>query len=624
MPPFTTNPAARRPQHLLRASRLGLFALFSVALTSLVCLSAWHQNKHFYSAGIYLSRSGASLLALINFGALATLGLGKVVQRFIFGPLRHVEVEHLYERSWVAVTELLLAMTVFRDEFDARFTFFFLVLLFLKAFHWITADRVDFMEHTPTAPFLSHLRLQSFMAALLAVDLYLVFVCMASYWQHGPSMMILFGFEYTILASTMVVTALKYILHAVDARWYDHQWEAKSVWVFYLDLVHDFFKLVNYLTFLGVVLTTYGLPLHILRDLYLTLRSFLLKVRDLVRYRRATRNMDARYPSATPDDLARLSDRTCIICREDMYAPGEPRPDEPDEIVPPVAAATGGVGAGTPPAPFTATATHGTRRSQVPKKLPCGHVFHFGCLRSWLERQQSCPTCRRSVLETDNPVATAPAAAVPAAAAGVPPAAPVRAAPAAPPAVPAPPAAAVAPAPHGAVARAAPAPAPGPVPALTAAGAPAPPHAAPDPNGYLTDDDRPLLPRPTPAQLGPSSSSSSSSSATASRRPSLPRRSRAAIFNDLADLLPEVAATPAPPELETIISAVLAQIPPPPPPPPQAQVAAVVAPRDLSDEHLAALAAQARDRATLERQVEALAVVQGQIRDATREGAEVL
>ena len=36
-----------------------------------------------------------------------------------------------------------------------------------------------------------------------------------------------------------------------------------------------------------------------------------------------------------------------------------------------------------------------------PKKLPCGHMFHFRCLRSWLERQQSCPTCRRSVLGDD-------------------------------------------------------------------------------------------------------------------------------------------------------------------------------------------------------------------------------
>lgn len=42
-----------------------------------------------------------------------------------------------------------------------------------------------------------------------------------------------------------------------------------------------------------------------------------------------------------------------------------------------------------------------------PKKLPCGHILHFGCLRSWLERQQVCPTCRRSVLSgqptTNNP-----------------------------------------------------------------------------------------------------------------------------------------------------------------------------------------------------------------------------
>jgi E3 ubiquitin-protein ligase synoviolin len=37
----------------------------------------------------------------------------------------------------------------------------------------------------------------------------------------------------------------------------------------------------------------------------------------------------------------------------------------------------------------------------TPKKLPCGHIFHFYCLRSWLERQQSCPTCRRTVLDND-------------------------------------------------------------------------------------------------------------------------------------------------------------------------------------------------------------------------------
>ncbi len=51
------------------------------------------------------------------------------------------------------------------------------------------------------------------------------------------------------------------------------------------------------------------------------------------------------------------------------------------------------------------------------KKLGCNHVFHLHCLRSWLERQQNCPICRRSVVPP-TPAAAAPAPA--ARAAGVP------------------------------------------------------------------------------------------------------------------------------------------------------------------------------------------------------------
>ena len=59
----------------------------------------------------------------------------------------------------------------------------------------------------------------------------------------------------------------------------------------------------------------------------------------------------------------------CIICREDM-----------------VAMTAGGM---------------------RPKKLPCNHSFHLGCLRSWLERQQACPTCRAPVLPEENNEAAA-------------------------------------------------------------------------------------------------------------------------------------------------------------------------------------------------------------------------
>lgn len=60
-----------------------------------------------------------------------------------------VQPQHLYEKSWYAVTETCLAMSIFRDEFDASFLAWFTLLLFLKIFHWLSADRVDYVCTSP-------------------------------------------------------------------------------------------------------------------------------------------------------------------------------------------------------------------------------------------------------------------------------------------------------------------------------------------------------------------------------------------------------------------------------------------------------------------------------------------
>lgn len=141
---------------------------------------------------------------------------------------------------------------------------------------------------------------------------------------------------------------------------------------------------MTYVSFFGLILTFYGLPLNILRDVYLTFRSFILKCRDLRRYKQATRNMDSLYPNATADEMLAMVDKTCIICREDMEYRGPPVAVAPEPAV------DGAEPAALPPPPPPAVPRSGP--NDTPKKLPCGHVFHFHCLRSWLERQQSCPT----------------------------------------------------------------------------------------------------------------------------------------------------------------------------------------------------------------------------------------
>ena len=112
--------------------------------------------------------------------------------------------------------------------------------------------------------------------------------------------------------------------------------------------------------FFTIVFTYYGVPLHIVRELWVSYVSLRRRLAAYKRYRALTANMDERFPTATDDELDECG-RICIICRDAM-----------DEG----------------------------------KKWPCGHIFHFGCLRLWLQQQQSCPTCR-----ADIPVDAPPAAA---------------------------------------------------------------------------------------------------------------------------------------------------------------------------------------------------------------------
>lgn len=150
----------------------------------------------------------------------------------------------------------------------------------------------------------------------------------------------------------------------------------------------DFFKLILYLTFFFVLCMFYGMPIHIIRDVALTIRSFYKRINDFLKYRQATRDMNDRYPDASPEEVAR--ENVCIICREDMTAWAQP------------AAVQNPPNANAQPGPAPTPPNERTR----PKKLPCGHVLHFSCLRSWLERQQNCPTCRRPVLVSGNTALT--------------------------------------------------------------------------------------------------------------------------------------------------------------------------------------------------------------------------
>eukprot|EP00597_Dinobryon_sp_UTEXLB2267_P012558 CAMPEP_0170127136 /NCGR_PEP_ID=MMETSP0020_2-20130122/20221_1 /TAXON_ID=98059 /ORGANISM="Dinobryon sp., Strain UTEXLB2267" /LENGTH=424 /DNA_ID=CAMNT_0010360459 /DNA_START=46 /DNA_END=1320 /DNA_ORIENTATION=+ len=87
-----------------------------------------------------------------------------------------------------------------------------------------------------------------------------------------------------------------------------------------------------------------------MRDVYAAYLSFVKKLLNFVKYLRLTRNLESRFPDATQEEIAAAGN--CLVCREEM---------------------------------------------ETGKKLPCGHIFHLTCLRTWLQHQQSCPLCRADI-----------------------------------------------------------------------------------------------------------------------------------------------------------------------------------------------------------------------------------
>ena len=142
------------------------------------------------------------------------------LQRLCYGPLRPIEVESLYEKSWFAITETCLAMTIFREEVGAWFLVMFVALLTGKVWGWIGDGRVEVLEQQPPAnPRLFHMRLSMSLSMSLVYDLWLMnYIISTVIQQARPNMMVMFLFEFAILTASSFATSCRYIISLVEAR----------------------------------------------------------------------------------------------------------------------------------------------------------------------------------------------------------------------------------------------------------------------------------------------------------------------------------------------------------------------------------------------------------------------
>ncbi|XP_024518489.1 E3 ubiquitin protein ligase RIN2 isoform X1 [Selaginella moellendorffii] len=328
-----------------------------------------------------LLQSSLTIVLLANLLVNFFVVLALCMKTIFFGTLTLLETQKVVERmiNYVLFKGLFLTWVVQPEMMQiALWLAWFAVLGFLKMFQGLARDRLDRLNASPTATVYAHLRVFSVLVLVLLSDLFWIQLCLVVFKDTGISTFMLLLFEPLSIAFETLQAVLVHGVQLLDT-WQRQSldtspaatnglqpdrsvagasWEWKGMIVrnfsFGMDLLSLFLALGHCLH----IWWLRGLAFQVVDAiLFLNLRALLSailkRIKGFMRMRTAMSTLQGALPDATQEELLAYDD-DCAICKEPMVKA---------------------------------------------KRLPCAHLFHLSCLRSWLDQgladTYSCPTCRR-------------------------------------------------------------------------------------------------------------------------------------------------------------------------------------------------------------------------------------
>uniref|UniRef100_A0A7N8XER0 E3 ubiquitin-protein ligase AMFR n=1 Tax=Mastacembelus armatus TaxID=205130 RepID=A0A7N8XER0_9TELE len=307
----------------------------------------------------YLVTDSLFVWVLVNTFCCSMMLIAKMIQYVVFGPLRVSEKQHLKDKFWnfifykfIFIFGVLNVQTV--DEV-VMWCLWFAALVFLHLMVQLCKDRFEYLSFSPSTPMNSHVRVLCLLVSLLLDCCGLAVVCGLLGASHGMHTLSFMAAECLLVTVRTGHVIIRYSIHLWDLN-HPGTWESKGTYLYYTDFIMELAMLfldlmhhIHMLLFGNIWLSMASLVIFMqLRYLFHEVQR---RVRRHKNYLRVINNMEARFAVATAEELA-ANDDDCAICWDTML---------------------------------------------TARKLPCGHLFHNSCLRSWLEQDTSCPTCRTSL-----------------------------------------------------------------------------------------------------------------------------------------------------------------------------------------------------------------------------------
>lgn len=298
---------------------------------------------------------------LINMAYCCLILFGKLIQKAVFGELRVSEQQHIKDKFWNFVFYKFIfifgVMNVQNMDEVVAWCAWFSILGFLHLLSQLSKDRFEYLSFSPTTPMLMHAKVLLLLGCIQLLCGCLSVICFMVGFQTGINTFAFMIAECLLLTIKTMYVIARYGIHLWDLH-HEGVWESRGIFIYYSELIFematlciDFSHHLHMLCWGNIFLSMASLVICMqLRYLF---HEFQRRVKRHKNYLRVVNSMEARFPLATPQDLENNND-DCAICWDKM---------------------------------------------ETARKLPCGHLFHNSCLRSWLEQDTSCPTCRQSLSE---------------------------------------------------------------------------------------------------------------------------------------------------------------------------------------------------------------------------------
>ncbi|UXI18473.1 Multiple PDZ domain protein [Sarcoptes scabiei] len=300
---------------------------------------------------------------LINMCCCLMILLGKFIQKIIFGELRSAEQRLIKNKFWnFLLYKFIFVFSVINVQSMEELLIWcvwFSIIGFMYILALLCKERFSVMVYSPSVSKWNHFKLLSLLVSILVSTTPFFFISFIVGMHTSYSIGIFLLSEILLLLSRTLHSLILYLVHLLDLS-RESIWEMKTSVIYYIDLIFDLTILIidfchhlHMLFWANIILSVSSLV--ILIQLQVIFTEMIRRIRKHNNYLKVINLMEQKFPIAAQEELSD-ENNDCAICWD---------------------------------------------RMEQARKLPCNHYFHTTCLRSWLEQDTSCPTCRHSLRDTD-------------------------------------------------------------------------------------------------------------------------------------------------------------------------------------------------------------------------------